>query len=1363
MPKNTKNIPGLGQGRSLLHKMLTDEERLWLKSHPVIRVGFAPRRPPFEFADATGFHGIVPDYYALFGKLLDVEFKPIIKNGGGFFSWRQLLQLATEKKVDVLPGLLKTQSRTAFLKYTRSYIDFPWVLVVPSHESADKIKAFYGKKVASVGPYPSTKQLSLLHPELNIVQVESPFEGLTSVARGEVDAFFSNVADAAYWISNRKFEQLKIACWVEEIDSRLHIGVRKDWPVLVSILNKTLDSLTPKDHAAIHNRWVSIDYEKGLDWAKLLKVAVPAAAVTLTIIALMFLANRRLKKEIAMRRKAQRAAVQSQEKFRIIADYTYGMETWHDETGQLRWINRAAKLLTGYSEEQCLAMDEFPLPMVAPEDHAKCREINQAAMAGSSGNDVPLRFHTRNGDLIWLSVSWNPVYQDDGTYFGFRVSCRDVTERMEARSRLRIISEHTYDWQSWYDLKGGLVWVNQAVERITGYPPEECMHMADYPCPLIDPRDLDLYHHRNDLARHGAGRQEFGVRIRKKDNTLAWVFMSLEPVFDDDNQVSGIASISKDITSQKQAERELNLMARIFENTGDPIQILDLSHRILAVNDATVKAYGYSREELLGESISIIVPEDTYKRGRELFQCCLDGEVVRDVEWERKKRDGTIVSVLLTFALLKNDEGEPIGVAFITKDITKLKQAEQKLKDYKDHLEALVEERTTDLARAMRMAEEATRAKSEFLANMSHEIRTPLNAVVGFAHLALQTELDALQSDYITKIQDSSKVLLGVINDILDFSKIEAGKLSMESIEFSLDEVLDNVTTLVGVKAQQKGLEVVFNIGPALPWLLIGDPLRLGQILINLTNNAVKFTKTGEIVLGCSVLREDENDVELKFYVQDTGIGMTDAQQTKLFRAFSQTDTSTTREYGGTGLGLVICKSLVEMMNGRIWVESAPGQGATFFFTVCLEKAGGAQAYALGPDSALYKSKVLVVDDNYVCRTVLATMLEAMSFRVTQADGAGAGLAELEAVEKDDPFKLVLMDWQMPDMDGLHASRKIRETLKMNVPRVIMASAYAREELMQNADAMGLDGYLIKPVSPSLMFNTIMAALGVKPASRKEADRKSFGLNGIQSVRGARLLVVEDNEINQQVVKGILENSGFAVDMADNGRMAVDAVAQKAYDAVLMDIHMPLMDGYTATRIIRENDALRDLPIIAATANAMAGDREKALAAGMNDHVAKPINVRELLNVLNKWIKKTPKVHAVAQDGTAVQEKKPHNGAHDEPFKDLEGIDFRQGLARMSGNMDLYRKLLLKFAVNQADTGIKLEKALGVKDVETARRLAHTIKGVAGNISAQQVFKTATDLDAALKSGDIQKAESILPIFSEYLQQAIQTIETLET
>ncbi len=733
--------------------------------------------------------------------------------------------------------------------------------------------------------------------------------------------------------------------------------------------------------------------------------------------------------------------------------------------------------------------------------------------------------------------------------------------------------------------------------------------------------------------------------------------------------------------------------------------------------------------------------------------------MVRNIERFRRKKDGTIVPILLTLSLLKTDEGKPLGIASITKDISELKRAEKELKEYRDHLESLVEERTADLEEAMQVAEEATRAKSDFLANMSHEIRTPLNAVIGFSHLALQTKLNDQQFDYVHKIQSSSKALLGVINDILDFSKIEAGKLSMESIEFDLEEVLDNVTNLIGIKAQQKGLEVIFNIEPTLPRVLIGDPLRLGQVLTNLTGNAVKFTEKGEIVLGCTLLQDNADEVELEFYVQDSGIGLTPDQQTELFQAFSQADSSTTRKYGGSGLGLFISKSLVEMMGGRIRVRSEIGRGATFFFTARLKKADRQPASPPLLDAELHGIKVLVVDDNPICRAALHKMLEVMSFRVTQADSAEAAFAELEMTGGDDPFDLVLMDWKMPGMDGLHASERIRNSLKLNVPSIIMVSAYAREDLMQQADSMGLDGYLVKPVSPSLLLDTIMTALGRQRPSRVSSDRQSDASPGVETIRGARLLVVEDNEINQQVARGILEHIGIIVEMADNGRLAIEALQKAGYDAVLMDIHMPEMDGYTAARQIRKDPAFNDLPIIAMTANAMAGDREKALDAGMNDHVAKPIDVNELLDVLRKWINPSDKNPLPPPAASATEEEVATRAKALGP---LPGIDTREGLRRLAGDVSLYQKLLCKFAGSQSKTAERIAHALEAPDLEAARGLAHTTKGVAGNIGAMQLYETASQLDLALKNENLQKAQELLPAFSDRLETVIRSLNTLE-
>ena len=719
------------------------------------------------------------------------------------------------------------------------------------------------------------------------------------------------------------------------------------------------------------------------------------------------------------------------------------------------------------------------------------------------------------------------------------------------------------------------------------------------------------------------------------------------------------------------------------------------------------------------------------------------------------------------------------GFVFVINDITERKKAENELRIAKEDLENRVNELNDarlamlnmmeDLDEARAEAEEATRAKSDFLANMSHEIRTPMNAVIGMAHLALKTELSAKQYDYLKKIDISAKALLGIINDILDFSKIEAGKLDMESVNFQLEDTLDNISTLVGIKTQEKGLELLFKTDPSVPTALVGDPLRLGQILINLSNNAVKFTDQGEIVVSTELVKKDDVQVTLKFSVQDTGIGMTAEQAAKLFQPFMQADTSTTRKYGGTGLGLTISKRLAEMMGGEIWVESEPGYGSTFSFTANFGLGKETAKKRFKPSRDLRGIKVLVIDDNATSREILEDMLESFTFEVRVAASGPEGIAELEAASKNKPFELVIMDWKMPGMDGIEASQQIKDQKKLGkIPAIIMVTAYGREEVMQQAEHLGLEGFLLKPVSASMLFDAIMQAFGeAAPDTSRIAQRQEQVTEAFENIRGAWLLLVEDNEINQQVAKEILEGAGLNVVVVNNGLEAVNNVKENEYDAVLMDVQMPVMDGYTATREIRNlKSEIRNVPIIAMTAHAMAGDADKSLAAGMSDHVTKPIDPDQLFATLQKWIQsgKTD-LRTSPAEGSEGTEVVAETASRAEGLpKFLPGFDLQDGLKRLQGNEKLYRKLLVDFGAQYAGTTDEIRQALDAGDFEQAHSLVHNLKGLAGNLAASDLQAAAVAMEKLVKgqsaqTADIKELDEKFKDLETALGQALQAVQ----
>ncbi|MEY4100399.1 MAG: hypothetical protein RL300_1570, partial [Pseudomonadota bacterium] len=747
--------------------------------------------------------------------------------------------------------------------------------------------------------------------------------------------------------------------------------------------------------------------------------------------------------------------------------------------------------------------------------------------------------------------------------------------------------------------QGRITLCNTTMEKTFGYEPGELLDQA---IEVLVPIHLRSNHvGLRDGFIHGQTHQREGVLVREvfgchKLGHQIPVELILDRLPSLEGHGNSVFAAVHDITERKAAAEALARANReqeaIFESARTGIVLFKNRH-IVRANPGFLKLFGYTLDEVINQSTRILHLDDAHydELGKTAYPPLQTGETYQG-EFELARKDGSAFWCRITGSALDPlDLSE--GVVWLLEDVSNERQM----------LDAI--------QRARAAAEEATRMKSEFLANMSHEIRTPMNAIIGMSLLALQTELSDKQRNYIEKVHRSGQNLLGIINDILDFSKIEAGKMSMEKVAFQLEDVMENFANLVSMKTEDKGLELIFTAAPDVPTALLGDPLRLGQILTNLGNNAVKFTERGEIVMGVETVTQSADDVELHFWVKDTGIGMTPEQCDRLFQSFNQADASTTRKYGGTGLGLAISKTLVELMGGRIWVESTPGQGSVFHFHAHFGLQKEPQEKRMFRADELRGLRVLVVDDNASARNILSDMVRSFGLDAEVAAGGEQALDMIgQALRANQPYSLLLLDWRMPGMDGLETMRLAQETCKPHIPAVIMVTAYGREEALSAAREQGisLHNVLTKPAAPSTLLESIGAALnkGYRSATRATQKTENHGVV-MTRLAGARVLLVEDNDMNQELALELLNQAGISVVVANHGQQALDILANDSrFDAVLMDCQMPVMDGYTATREIRKNPDWQTLPIIAMTANAMAGDREKVIAAGMCDHIAKP-------------------------------------------------------------------------------------------------------------------------------------------------------------
>jgi PAS domain S-box-containing protein len=1064
---------------------------------------------------------------------------------------------------------------------------------------------------------------------------------------------------------------------------------------------------------------------------------------------------------MTMRKLAKRVLRPNEQLFRSIFDNAQIGISFFSVEGREAFCNRAFQEMLGYSEEDLSHLENWE-KMVHPDNRATGAKRYADLQQGRRDRDEwEQHLIHRDGHDVYTRARFTLLRDPAGKPLFVASFTEDITERKHAERALRAreqlfrsIFENAQIGISVFAIESNEHYSNRAMNEMLGYSEKELSHLEKWD-EITHPDDRLACAERYSALLQGKREKDaYEQRFIGRDGRIVVVNGRFTLLRGAAGNPEHVVALTEEITERKAAEelvhkrdeelRRANFLAETaleLTKAGYWHVPLDGSgwynsspRRVAIFGDVPQPEHRYRLDDMFARAEQ--ADETAGKAARAAFNAALQGTATYDTVFAYKRPvDGGVSWVHALGHVLKDSGGKPTDMYGVSQDITEFKRLEM------------------ELSAAKETAEAATKAKSDFLANMSHEIRTPMNAILGMTHLALKTDLTPKQRDYLTKTKAAAQSLLGIINDILDFSKIEAGKMDMEHTEFRLEDVLENVSSIVSQKANDKNLEFLLAAQPDLPTGLVGDPLRLGQVLINLVNNAVKFTEHGEIVVTVVLAERVRDRVNLKFSVRDTGVGMTPEQTARLFQAFSQADSSTTRKYGGTGLGLTISKRLVEMMDGNIWVESTHGTGSSFYFTAWFGIGSGKTTRSLSiPDIA--SMRVLVVDDNQQAREILTSSLKGFGVTAESVSSGEEALRELAAADTQAPYTLVMMDCHMPGIGGLEASRIIKQDGRLqHVPKILMVTAFGREELSAQADEIGVDGYLLKPVTPSTLFDTLVEMFGNLAQDRQSpqllrADAKPHDAAGI------RILLVEDNEINRQVATELLESAGASVTVANDGREAVKLLLRgeqpPPFDIVFMDLQMPEMDGFEATRILRARPKLRDLPIVAITAHALVEERQRCLAAGMNDHVSKPIEPDALFATLLRWTNPRQKLPTSA--GSAGG-KTPDAMT----LREIDGVDMAGALPRVAGNKQLYRDLLVGFANKQNALTSQILTAIQSGDTTMAERIVHTVKGVAGNIGLGKLLLIAEKLERSLRNAD-PAARALAEEFAQIANHQVQAI-----
>jgi two-component system, sensor histidine kinase and response regulator len=1066
----------------------------------------------------------------------------------------------------------------------------------------------------------------------------------------------------------------------------------------------------------------------------------------------------------------------------VVEDQTEAISRWKVD-GTITFVNQKYVDLIELPEEALIGSNLFDLiPDEIKTDFRK--KVNEF-----TPQKPTFSIEFQGNDLRWYFWIERGIFDDSGTLVEVQSVGRDVTERKKAEREILLQNaalEAADNAIAITDPTGSLVWVNTAFTKLTGYSLEEAVGK--------NPRILKSGYQNDEFYKDmwktiTSGNPWHGELINKrKDGSLYTEEMFLTPVLDSDGEIIRYIAIKNDITERINAQKELERLYQqantalmqtqsLYKVSQSLTSLEDLESLLQDVVEAIASSLPATRVLLLlfnleekavtnvlvgGEDKDVVdeISFDIYMEG-------LSGWAIRErkpafskkgipdsreskrVQARRNQiENGSIIVVPIQF------QDEILGTITASNLISEPDFMERDV----ELMEAMANQVATAIenVRLYEEAQAANRAKSEFLANMSHEIRTPMNAVVGMTYLALQTELSLQQQKYISSIQVSAQNLMNIINEILDFSKIEAGKLDIESVPFDLSEVFDRLAAMINLKSEEKDLEIVFAISPDVPVSLVGDPLRLEQILINLGSNAIKFTDSGEVVFSVELVEMINDQIILQFSVRDTGIGMNAEQLQRIFTAFSQADSSTTRKYGGTGLGLAISKRLVSLLGGDIWVESEVGKGSVFYFTSTFQYSSDEKQIYWTNDS-MKGMKALIVEDNGMARHILREYLESFSVSVDECVTGEECLALLAPEQLYTKYHFILLDWKLPGINGLEVLKEIKVNYQHLIDtRIILVTAFGNPGILSEAKALGVDVFIQKPVSQSSLHNAIMTALGDKHIHSYLADAPQNNLMDFELLNGAQVLLAEDNEINQIVAQGILERAGIQVDVVSNGIEVLEAIEGKTYDAILLDIQMPEMDGYQATKIIRKKgDKYKHIPIIAMTAHAMSGDREDSLDAGMDDHVPKPIDADQLYATLVKWIKFNKKELSMP----VIKQKNHTRIDYSTGVEDIPILDIQSALARLGGNQEIYEKVLTAFIAEYKIAANAINEMINKREMEKAGQYIHSLKGVAGNIGAVRIQYVCQDIEKAISEQNSTKLSDLLLNLLDTHNKTLQLID----